>query len=120
LATGLGVAVIVGIAIVYQVLASNVSAHLAEYATLKAMGYRSGTLSGTVMQQALILAVVGFILGTLISQQIYALMRRWAHIPIGMTWTYLLAVLAGSVAMCMIAAIFALRKVYSADPAELF
>jgi putative ABC transport system permease protein len=38
---GLGVAMgfIVGIVIVYQILYTDVSDHLAEYATLKAMGY---------------------------------------------------------------------------------
>lgn len=120
LATGLGVAVIVGVAIVYQVLASNVAAHLPEYATLKAMGYGSAALSWTVIQQALIMAAVGFVPGALISMQLYALMRRWAHIPISMTWTYLVVVLLGSFAMCTVAAVLSLRKVYSADPAELF
>lgn len=120
LATGLGVAVIVGIAIVYQVLAASVSAHLAEYATLKAMGYSSATLSWTVIQQALILAVIGFLPGALIATQLYAVIRRLAHIPIGMTWTYFFLVLAGSFAMCVLGAVLSLRKVYSADPAELF
>ncbi len=120
LATGLGVAILVGIAIVYQVLASNVSAHLPEYATLKAMGYTSGSLSWTVLQQALIMAGVGFIPGLIISWQLYALMRAWAHIPIQMTWDSGLMVLVGAFAMCCLAALFSLRKVYSVDPADLF
>ena len=39
---GLGVvlAVVVGIVILYQVLATDVTKHLPEYATLKALGYR--------------------------------------------------------------------------------
>jgi putative ABC transport system permease protein len=120
LATGLGVGVLVGIAIVYQVLSSNIAARLSEYATLKALGYTSASLAWMVVQQALILAAMGFLPGLIISYWLYDLIRNWAHIPIDMTWPRLFLVLAGSIAMCSIAAVLSLRKVYSADPAELF
>lgn len=120
LAVGLGVAVIVGVAIVYQVLASNIAAHLAEYATLKAMGYSDAMLSWMVIQQALVLATVGFVPGFAASSWLYDFVRGLAHIPIGMTWVRFLIVLAGSFAMCALAAVLSLRKVYLADPAELF
>lgn len=120
LATGVIVAVIVGIAIVYQVLASNISAHMAEYATLKAMGYPSRHLSWIVVQQALILAAVGFVPGLLVSLQLYDVTRRFAHIPISMTTLRVALVFVGSIAMCSAAAVASLRKVYTADPAELF
>ena len=63
---GLGVilAVLVGVAIVYQVLSSDIDNRLAEYATLKAMGFSPSYLSWTVLQQAFMLAVGGFIPGS--------------------------------------------------------
>lgn len=120
LGTGVVVAVIVGVAIVYQVLASSISAHMAEYATLKAIGYSSPSMSWMVIQQALILAVIGFVPGLLVAQFLYWVTRAWAHIPVEMTWSRSAAVLCGSLAMCSLAAVLSLRKVYSADPAELF
>ena len=44
--------------IVYQILFSDVQDHLKEYATLKAMGYTHGYLSGVVLQEAIILALL--------------------------------------------------------------
>ena len=59
------VALIVGVAIVYQVLSSDIDTRLKEYATLKAMGYTRRYLSVTVLKQALLLAVGGFIPGVM-------------------------------------------------------
>ena len=53
--------VVVGTAIVYQVLSSDVANHLPEYATLKAMGYSGNYLASVVLQQAVALAVLGFL-----------------------------------------------------------
>ena len=47
---------IVGVVVVYQILYSNISNHLIEYATLKAMGFKNNYLLGVVFQQALFLA----------------------------------------------------------------
>ncbi|MEN9219515.1 MAG: ABC transporter permease DevC, partial [Thermostichales cyanobacterium GMQP_bins_62] len=46
---------VVGIIIVYQILYTDVSDHLAEYATLKAMGYTDLYLLGVVFQEAITL-----------------------------------------------------------------
>ena len=54
---------VVGAIIVYQILFADVSDHLAEYATLKAMGYTNRYLFGVVLQEAIILAVLGFLPG---------------------------------------------------------
>src|SRR5262249_47541112 len=51
----------VGAIIVYQILFADVSDHLPEYATLKAMGYSNRFLFGVVLQQAVILAALGFV-----------------------------------------------------------
>ncbi|HEX7447179.1 MAG TPA: ABC transporter permease DevC [Pirellulales bacterium] len=117
---GVLVGFIVGIAIVYQVLSSDIANHLAEYATLKAMGYSSWRLARVVLVQAMILAVAGFAPGWLISRLLYWLTAEGAHIPMRLSMGLSLSILLASVAMCAISGIASLRKVNSADPADLF
>ena len=99
---GVVVALVVGTAIVYQVLSSDVASHLPEYATLKAMGYGGGYLASVVLQQAVVLAVLGFVPGLAVSAALYGLTRVTARIPIDMTPARVLFVLALAVVMCTI------------------
>jgi putative ABC transport system permease protein len=119
---GLGVAIgfIVGIVIVYQILYTDVTDHLAEYATLKAMGYRNRYLLNVVFQEALILAVMGFIPGYLLSSGMYVLTKNATALPVEMTNSRGIFVFCLSVIMCMASGIIAVRKVQDADPADIF
>jgi putative ABC transport system permease protein len=117
---GVVVALVVGTAIVYQVLSSDVANHLPEYATLKAIGYSGNYLASVVLQQAVVLAVLGFVPGLAVSAALYALTRAAARIPIDMTLSRVLFVFGLAVLMCTISGLGALRKVRSADPADLF
>ncbi|MGE0755911.1 MAG: FtsX-like permease family protein [Pirellulaceae bacterium] len=117
---GVVLALIVGTAIVYQVLASDVASKLPEYATLKAMGYGNRYLASVVLQQALILALAGFACGLAIAQLLYLVTSAGAQIPIRMTWANASLVFAMSVTMCVLSGLGALRKAFRADPAELF
>ncbi len=73
---------VVGVIVVYQILYSNISSHLAEYATLKAMGFRNKYLLGVVFQQALILAALGYIPGFAISLGLYDIAKNATKLPI--------------------------------------
>jgi putative ABC transport system permease protein len=117
---GVALSLVVGTAIVYQVMVSDVVRSLPEYATLKAMGYGNRYLAGVVLQQALALAVVGFACGYLLSRGLYAVTAAGAEIPVRMTWTNLLVVFALSVVMCASSGLGALRKAFQAEPADLF
>jgi putative ABC transport system permease protein len=119
-AFGVLVGLVVGGIIVYQILFADVNDHLAEYATLKAMGYSNAYLSGVVIQQAVILAVLGYLPGIAICLLLYRISSRATLLPLEMTWERGLGVLALTVAMCAISALVALRKVRSADPADVF
>ena len=111
---------VVGAIIVYQILFADVSDHLAEYATLRAMGYSNGFVSGIVVQQAVILAVLGYLPGLAICLWLYRAAGAATQLPIYMTLERGLAVLGLTIAMCAIAGLIALRKVRSLDPAEVF
>ncbi|NJL22431.1 MAG: FtsX-like permease family protein [Leptolyngbyaceae cyanobacterium SM1_3_5] len=111
---------VVGIVIVYQILYSDVSEHLSEYATLKAMGYSDRFLVGILIQEALILAVLGFIPGFLLSTGFYVIAAQATLLPIGMTASRAVFVLGLTIAMCTISGGVAMRKLSAADPADIF
>jgi putative ABC transport system permease protein len=111
---------VVGAIIVYQILYSDVSDHLPEYATLKAMGYSNLFLSWVVVQQAMILAILGFIPGVLVCRWLYARASEATSLPIYLTRERAITVLLLTIGMCALAGFIALRKVRSADPADVF
>jgi putative ABC transport system permease protein len=111
---------IVGIVIVYQVLYTDVSDHLPEYATLKAMGYSGMQLLIVVFQEAIILAVLGFVPGCGLSVGMYGLLSALTKIPIAMRPDVALQVFILTLLMCIISAAIATKKLQSADPADVF
>ncbi|MFS8894379.1 ABC transporter permease DevC [Synechococcus sp. O70.1] len=119
---GLGVAMgfIVGIVIVYQILYTDVSDHLAEYATLKAMGYTDTYLLGVVLQEALLLAVLGYIPAFALAVLLYDLTANATLLPIAMTFNRAMLVLGLTVSMCFISGAIAVRRLRAADPADIF
>jgi putative ABC transport system permease protein len=119
-AFGSAVGLLVGSIIVYQILFSDVSDHLREYATLKAMGYRDRYLFGIVLQEALLLATLGFAPGFGLAALLYRVAGEATKLPMQMEAGRSLLVLGLTVAMCCAAGSAALRKVRSADPAEVF
>jgi len=117
---GVLVGFIVGTVIVYQILYTDVMNHLAEYATLKAMGYKDSALSYVVSQQALILAILGFVPGALFSTGLYIVTEKITRLPTYMTTGRAVLVLLLTVAMCLGSGALAMRKLKKADPADIF
>jgi putative ABC transport system permease protein len=117
---GVIVGLVVGGIIVYQILFADVNDHLPEYATLKAMGYSNAFLAGVVVQQAVILATLGFVPAVGISFALYRVSSEATRLPLEMTAERAALVFGLTVAMCTASALMALRKVRSADPAEVF
>jgi putative ABC transport system permease protein len=111
---------IVGMVIVYQILYTDVSDHLAEYATLKAMGYKSRFLYSVVLQEAFILAVLGFIPGFALCLGLYKLVRDGTALPMFMTWDRIITVFFLTLIMCIVSGVIAMRRVQAADPADIF
>jgi putative ABC transport system permease protein len=110
---------IVGIVIVYQILYTDVSDHIAEYATLKAMGYGNLFLAQIVIQEAFVLSILGFIPGLGISFGLYNLTKNATLLPLYI-WDKAIPVMILTMFMCVISGAISLRKVQSADPAEIF
>ena len=111
---------VVGIVIVYQILYTDVADHLPEYATLKAMGYRDRYFVSLVFQEAVILALVGFLPGLGIAKVLYTLTANATALPIAMTINRAITVLILTLIMCCASGTVAVRKLSAADPADIF
>ena len=117
---GVLIALVVGCIFVYQMMAADISKHLPEYATIRALGYRSAYLSRVVYSQGVLLAVVGFLPGLLASLACYEFIQTKSGIPLAMTVLRAAGVLALTTVMCLGSALLAVRKVQRANPADLF
>ena len=114
------IGLVVGAVIVYQILFNDVSERLPEYATLKAIGYSNRRLFVIVLQQALILSVLGFIPGVLLSAVAFEVARTGTLLPISMTPARVVLVYVLTVGMCAVSGLLATRKLRSADPADIY
>ncbi len=117
---GTAIGFLVGTVIVYQILYTDITDHLAEYATLKAMGYKNSYLLSVVFQESLILSFLGYIPGFCLAIALYNVTRNATLLPIEMTMNRAIVVLFLAVIMCVISGAIAVRKVQDADPADIF
>ena len=111
---------VVGCVVVYQILYSDVSDHLPEYATLMAMGYRLKSLLFVVAREGFLLALFGYIPAYLSGQILYAVIRDSTKLPISMDSSKAVLIFVLILIMCMGSAAIAMRKLVDADPAEIF
>jgi putative ABC transport system permease protein len=119
---GLGVLVglVVGAIIVYQILYSDVSDHLGEYATLKAIGYDNGFVVAIILQEALILATLAFAPSLLLSLGLYAFLQNATSLMVVMSGQRALLVFAFTLVMSAGSGWLATAKLRRLDPAEIF
>jgi putative ABC transport system permease protein len=111
---------LVGGVVVYQVLYTDVSDHLKEYATLKAMGFADGFILTIVIQEAFLLGVSSFIPATVISTGMYAFLTAASGIRIEMTSDKTALVGSLTLGVCAASAAIAIRRLRDADPASVF
>jgi putative ABC transport system permease protein len=117
---GVLIGVLVGLVIVYQVLSADVADHLREYATFKAMGYGPRFFLGIVIEEALVLGVLGFLPGLAVGTAILTVMGAVTTLPLAMTPGMAVLVLAGTVVFSVLSGAIATRRLAAADPADLF
>ncbi len=111
---------VVGVIVVYQILYSNISTHFVQFATLKAMGFRNKYLLNVVFQQAVILAVLGYIPGFAIALGLYDVAKDATKLPIVMDSSKGLLVFTSVIFMCLTSGFFSTNKLRKVDPAEIF
>jgi putative ABC transport system permease protein len=111
---------VVGILICYQVLYNDIADHMAEFATLMAMGYGQRYFLGVVVREALYLALLGFVPGLCIAWVLFQLITLWTGLTMSLSVGDAGITLALTVTMCVVSGLLAVRKLLAADPASLF
>ncbi|MBX9678986.1 MAG: ABC transporter permease DevC [Gemmataceae bacterium] len=119
-AFGVAMGLLVGSVICFQILSADVSDHLKEYATLKAIGYTNGELSRVVLAQAAWLSFLAFWPALILSLTLYQVLGHVTGLPLRLTLGRGLFVFMLASGMCMASGMLALRRIKSADPAEVF
>ncbi len=111
---------IVGTVICSQILFTDISEKMPQYATLKAIGYTNQYLRRVVMQQATFLALVGFLPGVAASWCGYRLIAYLTGLLMRLQVGVAATVLLLTIGMCLVSGWFAVRTVLAADPADVF
>ena len=119
-AMGTIVGFVVGMLISYQITYTDLADQLPQYATLKAIGYRTGYLLRVVLVQAAFNALAGWIPALLVSILLYRIIGQAALLPLHMTAKIIFVSLGLTLGMCLISAAIAVGRVIKADPAEVF
>jgi putative ABC transport system permease protein len=117
---GTAIGFVVGMVISYQILYTDLSDQIPQYATLKAMGYENSYLVRVVLQQAFFYAVVGFIPAWLVGIGLFHAAAEVMLVPMRMSLAIALGCFVLTVAMCILSGVFAVRRVMAANPADLF
>ncbi|MBC6419457.1 MAG: ABC transporter permease [Prochloron sp. SP5CPC1] len=120
LGLGATVGVIVGMVIVGQILYTSVSDHIKEFGTLKAMGAPDGVIYGSIVEQSLWMAVLGYIPSMVLCLGLSYWALATEGVIILITPLSAVGIFAITVVMCVGAALFAIQKVTWVDPAIVF
>jgi len=118
--SGVVVGFLVGAVTLYQILSAQVTNHMKELATLKAMGYSDLKVQSVVVLEGFIYALVGYVPAFLGGIGLYFILRTAAMVPVWMTFDRATFVLCLTLVMCAVSSLLAVRKVRTADPADLF
>jgi putative ABC transport system permease protein len=111
---------IVGSVICYQVLFSDISDRIGEFATLKAIGYSNFRLFRVVTMQGLYLAILGYLAGLAVSMLLFNWVHEATGLPMDLSRNDPLFILGLTIAMCTLSGAYAARRLLSVDPAQLF
>jgi len=117
---GVAVGFIIGVFIIYQILYIEISDHLPQLATLKAIGNGNGYLMRLVLAQAALLTLLAFIPAIAITSVLYSILAATTGIITRLTLFRIGVVFVLTCCMCFAAGAVAARKVIVLDPAELF
>jgi putative ABC transport system permease protein len=111
--------ILVGIVVVAQTLYTSAVEHVNEFGTVKAIGGSNLDIYRILGEQAVIAAVVGFVLGGAISLAMRPLMAR-LYLNVLVSPAFAATVFVGTILMCLGAAMLSFRRVATIDPALVF
>jgi putative ABC transport system permease protein len=110
---------LIGLAVVSQAIYATTMEHIEEFATLKALGAKSGFIVRVIVLQALVSGIAGYLLGVAISGPVIGEVRT--VIPWLSTQRWLpAAILPPILAICIVASILSVRAALAVEPAKVF
>jgi putative ABC transport system permease protein len=116
---GVLVAFLVGTVILYQTLSNQIIRQLPNLATMKAIGYTNRYLSMLIVENAVVLVVVGFVPGLIGAIVLYHMVSETVYLPVYMTWSRAVFVFVLAITMSVVSSLLSLRKLQHVDPADL-
>jgi putative ABC transport system permease protein len=117
---GMFAGLVIGTINCYQVLYNEITDHLRQFATLKAMGFSNYFLRRIILGQAVILSAAGFSTGLMFAWLADRYIASQSMLPIRIGLGSGVIVCCLTLAMCVTAGLIAIRRVAVADPAALY
>lgn len=111
---------VVGMIIVYNIIYTDISHNLPQYATFKAMGYSTLYLQTIILVESIIISILGFIPGFFVGVLIYKLIANTTGLLMQMNINGVIVVFILTIFMCISASLIAAKKLHNIDPAELY
>ena len=110
---------LIAVMVVAQNLYTSTMEHLKEFGTVKAIGGSNGHIYGILAKQAVISALCGFGVGAIQATVLKVVMARinLNLIVAPQVWA---VTFAGTIGLCLVAALVSFRKVANLDPAIVF
>jgi putative ABC transport system permease protein len=118
--SGLVVSFVVGIMVLYQTLATQITRQLPQFATLKAIGYTNRYLNAVVLVESFLIMAVAFLPALGAALLVYAVVRSQTLLPLRLGASELGMVFAITLVMAAASAFLSLSGLRRADPAEIF
>jgi putative ABC transport system permease protein len=110
---------LVGVVVVAQTLYTSTMEHLKEFGTVKAIGGTNGDIYSILIRQAVVAALIGYVLGA-----VPALLMRPGVARSGLKLIlepqFLAVVLVGTIVLCVAASLLSFSKVAHIDPDLVF
>jgi len=121
LKTMIGIAALVGIALVGLTMWALTAEQVRDFGVLRALGVRSPQLWRTVVTQAAVIATLGYLVGAGAAYAAQFLVGdRLGDVSIAITPTMLLVVAVGTAVMAVLGSVLPARRVARIDPALAF
>jgi len=113
------VGTLVGVVIIALTMYTNVLSKTKDYAVLRALGARRKDVLYIVFMQSMYIAAIGILVGfTLLS--LFLTFTRGTDLPSYMPWWVPLIHLTGTVLLCLLGSVIAMRRAVRIEPATAF
>lgn len=110
---------LVGVVVVTQTLYTSTMEHIKEFGTVKAIGGSNADIYRILGAQAVIAAVIGFVAGRIMAALLAPAMAQ-IRLKLIIPHEFAAIVFAGTLVLCLVAALVSFRKVAKIDPALVF